>query len=147
MLFRGDNDFAANFMGNPVFLAETDHRGAALDAKPRFQRSGLIVQASVYDAAVVPRLMRSDLIFLIKNENPKARVPPGQFQSDRKANDSGADDGNVAVLIHCWDNSPGLRSTHSEPCLSACLEIVFQTFAPIGKYIQLRRLESAIFQH
>ena len=71
---RGDNDFSADFMGDPVFAAEIGHEPDSADGKACFQRARLVVESTVEDTAVVRALVAAGTILFFKNANGGARL-------------------------------------------------------------------------
>jgi len=64
----GHNHLPADFMLQAVLAAEFHHGGGALDAKLGLQGSGLVINAGVNHAAVVPALVTGDSVFLFDQQ-------------------------------------------------------------------------------
>jgi hypothetical protein len=96
LLARGHHDLAALSAGDPVLVAEPVERLAALDAQPGLPRVGAIVQARVYDTAVVAALVRGEAVLGLQHQ--QRRLPGlGQGHGRGQAHDPPADDCRLAL--------------------------------------------------
>ncbi len=103
---HGDHDFAAQLVGQVVFLAEFDHETRALDGHLGLEAAWLVVQAGVDDAAVVAGLVGGDLGLFLQNDELEVRAALHQLHGRGQANDSGADDGYVEFGVSHNDSLP-----------------------------------------
>src|ERR1700722_12447914 len=87
-----DDDLAAYFVWNCVLTAELDHGRRPGNAQLRLLRSGFVVHAGVYDAAVVSALVACDAVFLLQQQKPEPRKSARNLQRDREADDASSDD-------------------------------------------------------
>ncbi len=104
-LIGGHDDLAAALPRDAVGVAELLHPARALHARARLERAGLVVDAGVDDAAVVPRLMGGEALFLLQHEQAKTRVGLAQGQRGGEADDAAAHDGEIGVLGHVRENT------------------------------------------
>ena len=88
----GDDDFAADVVGDGVFAAEIGHQADSAHGKPGFQRAGFVVKAAVEDAAVVRALMAAGGVFFFKDANGGTGLADEQFTGDGETDDASADD-------------------------------------------------------
>ena len=102
--FGRDDYFAADFVRDVVLAAELDHGGGAGDAESRLQRTGLVVEAGVDDAAVVSALVAGDAVFFLQNQKPQMGKAARDFERDGEADHTAADDDYVVTGI---DHSVG----------------------------------------
>ena len=93
VLGDGDDEFAADLMGNVVLFAELNHSPDAIDGELGFERARLIVEAGVEDAAVVAALVLADLGFLLDDGDPGVGPAELGLVGGGQANDAAADDG------------------------------------------------------
>jgi hypothetical protein len=93
-----DDHLAAALDIDAAFLAVGVQAGCALDAHPRLQRAGLVVDARVDDAGVVARLPGPDLAGGVDDRHAQAGLAREQIPCGRQAQDPGADDGEVVAL-------------------------------------------------
>ena len=63
----GDDEFAADFVTDRVFLAEGEHLPDAVDGEAGFGGAGLVVEAGMEDSGVVAGLVATDGGFLFKD--------------------------------------------------------------------------------
>jgi hypothetical protein len=77
-------------MVDAVLLAEGNHFLNAGHRQPGFERTRLVVQSGVENAAVVAGLVAGDVVFLFKDNDLRGRNPPGQFQGRGQADYSAA---------------------------------------------------------
>lgn len=75
----GDDQLAADLIGDAVGLAEADQLPVALDAVLRFQAVWCVIDTGVDYAAVVARLVPGNAGFLLKNEDTQGRVSISKF--------------------------------------------------------------------
>ena len=66
-LVRGDDHLSDLPVRDLVLLAKLHHGGAALDAVPRLERTGPVVDAGVDDSAVVAGLLLGDVAALFED--------------------------------------------------------------------------------
>ena len=90
-------DLAAALVGDAVLVAEVVQPADALDAQPRLQRAGLVVDAGVGDAGVRAGLVHADAVLALEHDDPGVRVAALELARGRQADDAGADDREVAV--------------------------------------------------
>ena len=74
-----------------MLLAELAEQAPAAHAEPRLQAAGRVVQARVHDTAVVPALMRGDVVLLVEYGHRKPGVAERQFPGHREPDDAAAD--------------------------------------------------------
>jgi para-nitrobenzyl esterase len=63
----GDNDLAADLMGDGVLATEFGHEPDSADGEAGFQRSGLVIESAVEDTAVVRALVAAGAILFFKD--------------------------------------------------------------------------------
>ena len=90
-LVRRDNDLAATLRRDSVLLAVGVQRSASLHAQPRFERARSVVDPRVDNAAVMPRLVCGDPVFLLENEDAEAVVAEQRLAGDREPENARAD--------------------------------------------------------
>src|SRR5579862_4368857 len=89
--FVGSNDqFPANAKREAVFLEKTDHCCRAFDAEFRLQRTRLVIDSGVNDAAVVAALVASYLAFLFQYHQAEMWKRAAKVQRRGKPDDSAA---------------------------------------------------------
>src|SRR5262249_5998957 len=78
-----------------------------LDAEPRLQRAGLVVDPRMDDARVVAALVRGDLALLLQDDDPAAAER--QRARRREPDEAGPHDGDVrpSHAASLYDRSPG----------------------------------------
>jgi hypothetical protein len=78
LLFRagGDNQFAADLVGNRVRSAELDHGLVALAGKTGFETARPVVDAGMDDPAVPPGLVSGPPGFLLEQGQARFAFPP-----------------------------------------------------------------------
>ena len=91
LLGRGHDQLAELAQLDLVLLAELPRHGGAATAERGLQASWLVIDASVYHAAVVAALVHGHMVFLLQHGHADAGVPDGQFAGNRQADDAGAD--------------------------------------------------------
>lgn len=107
VLCSSDDDFAADFVGDLVLLAEGGHLADAFNGEAGFEGAGFVVEACVEDAAIVGALVGTRLGLFLEDcdlgggEAAEERVGGGD------ANDARADDGegfgsHVGLGIGVW---------------------------------------------
>ena len=94
---RGDDDLAAALGRDAALVAVLVQQPRALDAQPRLERAGRVVDAGVDHAAVAPRLVHPDLAFLLENADAEPRAADQQLACHGQPDDPGTDDGEVAL--------------------------------------------------
>src|SRR5581483_95628 len=104
-LVGGHDHLAAALPRDAVGVAELLHLARALHARARLERAGLVVDAGVDDAAVVPGLVGRETLFLLQHEQAKARVGLAEGQSGGEADDAAAHDGEIGALGHVRENT------------------------------------------
>lgn len=116
----GDNDLAADVVGDGVLAAEIGHEPDSADGKAGFQRAGLVVEAAVEDTAVVRALVAAGGVFFFKDANGCTGLADEQFTGDGETHDASADDDKVVFFQ--WSLTivaGGENSLH--PCLDLFL--------------------------
>lgn len=98
-LIQCHNDLAAALERDAVLLAESSQRLAADGAIARLGGAGLVVEARVDDAAVVPGLMLGEGPFGLEEQKRNAKVF-GERQRRCQPDDAAANDGDVAIGGH-----------------------------------------------
>ena len=104
-LVGGDDDLAADFMGDSVLAAEPGHKPNPAQGEPGLQRAWLVVEPAVEDAAVVRALMAAGAVFFFKDADRRAPLAKQQLAGDGEAYDAAADDEMVVVF-----QTVGIRS-------------------------------------
>ena len=94
-LVRRDHDLAAPFGRDSVLLAVGVQRSASLHAQSRLERARGVVDPRVDNAAVMPRLVRGDPVFLLENEDAEALVAAQRLAGNRKPENARADDDEI----------------------------------------------------
>src|SRR5579859_4234567 len=95
----GDDDFSTHVVRNAMLAAELHHCGGSRHAQPRLQRTGLVVDAGVNYAAVVPALVAGNSTFLLQHQQALAREAAGDLQPYTEANGAATDDDYVVARI------------------------------------------------
>ena len=96
--FSRDDHFAAAVVGQSFALAELFHRLFAESAVERSQRAGPVVDARVEHARVAARLMLGDGVLFFEHGDGLAGKPLEKSIGRRQADNSAADDDEVAAL-------------------------------------------------
>src|SRR5258706_11872303 len=96
---RGYDDFAADLVRQAMRAAEFDHGARALDAELRFQRSGLVINAGVNDAAVVAALMPAHAVFFLEQQQAKAGESLRDLKGDGETDNTSADDEDIVAGV------------------------------------------------
>ncbi len=94
----GDNDLAADLMGDGVLATEFGHEPDSADGEAGFQRTGLVVEAAVEDAAVVRALVAAGAILFFKDANGCTGLADEQFTGCGQADDTAPDDDEVVFF-------------------------------------------------
>ena len=89
----GDDEFAADFVGDGVGLAEGDHFADAGDGEPGLEGAGLVVEAGVEDAAVVAGLVLAGAALFFEEGDGGAGTGEEEFVGGGETDDAAADDG------------------------------------------------------
>src|SRR5262249_15274486 len=89
------DDLAAPLPPDAMGVAELLHEPPALDAEAGLQRAGLVVDARMDDAAVVPGLMGAEPRLLVDDDEPRPRVRFPESQRGGEPDDAAANDGDV----------------------------------------------------
>ena len=79
-------------MGDAVLAAELDHGRGSGDAEFGLERSGLVIDAGVDDAAVVSALVPGNAVFFFEDEKSPMRESLGEFEGDCESDDATAND-------------------------------------------------------
>ena len=95
----GDDHLAAALDRHVVALAERVQVAGALDAEPRLQRAGRVVDAGVDDARVVAGLVRADALLALDDVHAQVGVAQQRLAGDGEPEDPGADDDEVAGRV------------------------------------------------
>ena len=95
----GDDDLAANVVGDGVFAAELNHGRGAGQAEAGFQRAWFVVDTGVDDAAVVSALVAGNAVFFFENEETEMGETTCDLEGDGEAYDAAADDDYVVVRV------------------------------------------------
>ena len=91
----GHDDLPADFVGQVMLTAKFHHRRCSLDAEPRLQGSGLVVNTGVNDSAVVSALVTGNGFFLLDQEQFQLWQGAGGVHRGRETYDTSADDYDV----------------------------------------------------
>src|SRR5437667_1293814 len=106
LLARRDDDFAATFVRDAVFLTKAIHRFPTFRTQFGFQRTGLVVKAGVNDTAVVSRLMGAETRFGFEKDKTKVRLRIKERICHRYTDDSSANNCDVVrTIAHCGMDS------------------------------------------
>jgi hypothetical protein len=87
-----------------MLLAVALQLGFAFPAEPRLERARGIVEASVDDTAVVPRLVGGDRGLAFENRQSEARSKAKELERCREPHDAGTDDSDVVGSSRTWRN-------------------------------------------
>ena len=88
----GYDDLPADFMGDSMLAAEFGHEPNPVHGESALQRTGLVIEAAVEDAAVVRALVAAGSVFFFKDADRRARLTAQQLASDCEAHNSATDD-------------------------------------------------------
>ena len=94
----GDDDLAADVVGDGVLAAEFGHEPDSADGEAGLQRARLVVESAVEDTAVVRALVAAGGVFFFKNANGGARFFQKQVAGDGETHDASADDDKVVFF-------------------------------------------------
>ena len=97
-LVQRDDDLAAALDGDAALLAVGVQARGALDAQPRLQRAGLVVDAGVDDAGVVAGLPGAHLAGGVDDGHAQPGTAREQLARAGQADDARPDDGEVVAL-------------------------------------------------
>lgn len=95
----GDDEFAADIVGDVVFLAEGNHLANAGDGHAGFEGAGLIVEAAVEDSAIVAALVAADAGLFFKDGDGGIGERLLQAVSGAEADQATSDD-DETMLTH-----------------------------------------------
>ena len=95
-LVGGDDQLAVAPRLDPALVAVGVEQPGALDAEPRLERAGGVVDAGVDDAARVGGLVGGEPVLALEHAEGRVRVPGEQLAGDREPEDAAADDDDVA---------------------------------------------------
>ncbi len=93
------DQLAAEAIRDCLLFAVSDQLGRAGDAKPGLERAGLVVDAGVDDAAVVPGLMLPDLCLLLEHDQSRAGPPAQNLARSGQPDDPRPDHHDVAAPV------------------------------------------------
>jgi hypothetical protein len=108
----GDDQLAAAVERDPAGFAEPVEEARAAHAELRLQRARLVIDAGVDHAGVGAGLDGPDAILALEDADPARAVAQRQLAGDGEADDSAADDRDVASLGH---EIPGIRYSGCPP--------------------------------
>jgi hypothetical protein len=74
VLIGGNNQFATQLKRHFVFSAEVDQQSVATKAVGGFKTARFVINAGMYDSAIISGLVLSKFILLFKNEKPKCWI-------------------------------------------------------------------------
>ena len=86
------------FVRDRALLAELVQLARTRRAQPRLERPRRVVDAGVDHAARVAGLVEADVVLLLEHRHAQVRRAPRELARRRQAEDSGADDGDVALV-------------------------------------------------
>jgi hypothetical protein len=89
--FGRNDDLAADFVLYPTLPAELDESPRSLLAEASLQAPRLVVDAAVYDPAVVPGLVPGPASFFLQNHEPRAGMTLQKCPRGREADDAATD--------------------------------------------------------
>src|ERR1041384_1921443 len=113
-VIRGDDDLAAKIIGDAVLIAELQEFAAARYASRRFQRTGLVVDAAVNNAAVVAGLVARQLGFFFEDDQSQAREALGHLHRGGETDDAASDHDDVVCVCHTVRRRPPqIRGGHN----------------------------------
>ena len=96
----GHDQLPAPFQRDAVVVAERLQRRLTLAAHTSLARPGRVVQAGVYDTAVVAALVEGDVAFLLQQHEAQIRPRLKEPICRRKAHDPAADNRDIEPLGH-----------------------------------------------
>ena len=96
----GDDNLAADFIGNIVGVAKRHELGAAADAALGFQRSRPVVQARNESRRCYCRSDGAPVALLSRAAAPDIGMGRGDFQRRGQAEDAAADDRQIVLRRH-----------------------------------------------
>jgi len=108
----GDDDFSADFVGDPVFAAEIRHQTDSAHGKAGLQRAGLVIEAAVEDTAVVRALVAAGAVFFFKDADRRSGFAEKQLAGDGEAYDAAPDD-KMVMLFQILETRSHSGSTRS----------------------------------
>jgi len=89
---RRDDDLAAHFVTDSVFLAEALHLPNSVHGESRLERTRSVVQTGMEHAAVMSALMLPDARFLLEHDDTASRLRTEQLVCGGEPDDAPADD-------------------------------------------------------
>ena len=89
------HELAARLVGDPVFVAESLGGLGATPAEVGLEAAGLVVDAGVDDAAVVPGLVAGEARLLLDQEHGGTRPDAAELERRRQPHDPAADDAEI----------------------------------------------------
>src|SRR5690606_15590920 len=95
-----DQQFAACFEGDGILPAKGFRGFRACPAQLRLQRTRLVIDSGMNDAAIVSRLVTREIAFLLQQTDPRARLGFLHGFCCREPDNAAADD---AVIIVCHE--------------------------------------------
>ena len=126
-LVNRQHELARTLVGNLPLLAVRVQRACALDAEPRLERAGLVVDAGVDDSARAAGLVVPDPLLGLQHAEARPRTPGQELPRHRHAEDAPPDDGQVAfawglgvlAIRHQQTRFGGSSPASAESALSA----------------------------
>ncbi len=118
----GDDDFAANTMGNTVLAAELHHGRSSGNAQPGLHRAGLVVHAGVNYPAVVTALVTGNAIFFLNQQQAEPGKASRDLERHSESYHTAADNDYVVAGI---SHSTGERSIAGSAHHSSCNVLVY----------------------
>ena len=108
VLAERDDQLPARVVADPALLAVGAQLAHPLDAQPRLERAGHVVDPGVDDARVVAGLVRADAVLALEHDDPPPGVAPPELARHREPEDAAADDRDVRRGGHParWTISP-----------------------------------------
>ena len=91
-VIHSDHEFSADLVGDGMFTAEFHHLANARDGQPRLDRTGLVIQAAMQDAAVMAGLVAAHTGLLFQYGNTRARKALEKAVCGGQTHDAAADD-------------------------------------------------------
>ena len=108
----GDDDLPADVVGDGVLAAEFGHEPDSTDCELGLQRTGLVIEAAVEDAAVVRALVAAGSVFFFKDADRRAWFAEQQLAGDCEAHNTAADD-KMVVFFQILETRSHSGSTRS----------------------------------
>ncbi len=96
-----------------MLATEGHHRGCAFDAQFRFQRTRLVIDSGMNDAAVVSALMARYAIFFFHQQQAELGEGSAELHGGGKTNNSAADNHNVKALIGHLLSAPSIEDVEN----------------------------------